>query len=142
MIETKETILEYWIGMKLKRKGYALESLTRNKLDAWFIAKGFAPVHRAYSQHFSEYYNENSGDAVHVDEIEFFEDSLISNNSWVMVWSKERCMYYVVPYGALRDVGLHWGHREITYTDKDNSSEKDLQKTLETLINLTLAYEI
>jgi len=142
MIETKQTILEYWIGNRLVRKGHALEAKTRNKLDAWFIEKGFKPMHRAYSEHFSEYYNEDSGKAIFVDEIDFFDDYFLSNEGWVMIWSKERCMYYIAPYGAVRDVGLHWGHRELSYTDKDNSTEKDLQNTLETLIDLTLAYEI
>lgn len=142
MIETKETILEYWLGMKLKRHGYQPEARTRNALDKWFIEKGYKPMHRAYSEHFSEYYNDNDGKAIFVDEIDYFDDALICNEGWVLIWSKERCQYFFAPYGAVRDVGIHWGHREITYTDKDNSTEKDLQKTLETLIDLTLAYEL
>lgn len=142
MIETKETILEYWLGMKLKRHGHQLEAKTRNLLDKWFIEKGFKPMHRAYSEHYSEYYNDNIGKSIFVDDIDFFDDSLICSEAWVLIWNKERCHYYFAPYGAVRDVGIQWGHREITYTDKDNSTEADLQKTLETLIDLTLAYEL
>jgi hypothetical protein len=142
MIETKETILEYWLGMRLERHGYQPEARTRNSLDKWFIEKGYKPMHRAYSEHFSEYYNDNDGNAIIVDDIDYFDDALISNEQWALIWSRERCQYFIVPYGALRDIGIHWGYREITYTDKDNSTEKDLQQTLETLIDLTLAYEI
>ena len=142
MIETKETILEFWFGMRLRKQGSQPEARTRNELDRWFIEKGYKPMHRAYSEHFSEYYNDENRKSILVDEIEFFDDSVMSNEAWVLIWSKKRCHYYFAPYGAVRDVGIHWGYREITYTDRDNSSENDLQETLETLIDLTLAYEL
>ena len=142
MIETKETILEFWFGMRLRKQGSQPEARTRNELDRWFIEKGYKPMHRAYSEHFSEYYNDENRKSILVDEIEFFDDSVMSNEAWVLIWSKKRCHYYFAPYGAVRDVGIHWGYREITYTDKDNSSKNDLQGTLEKLIDLTVAYEL
>lgn len=143
MIETKLTTLQYWESQKLRRVGHARHDVvTRNKLDSWFINKGFHPVYRAYGEHFAEYYNANNGQVIFVDEIDFFDDSLICSEGWALMWDKDETQYFFAPYNAVRDFGHQWGYRELTYTDLDNSTEDDLQKTLQQLKNNGIAYEL
>lgn len=143
MLETKETILEYWNGMRLTRRGYAKhEAVLRNKLDSWFISKGFNPMYRAFSEHFAEYYNPYSRQAIFVDELMFFNDALVSNEGWGLVYDEAEEKHYFAPYNAMRDIGYHWGYRELTYTDVDNSTTEDLQKTITKLKEHGLAYEL
>lgn len=137
MINTKEKTLEYWLGEKLVKSGDISQSaLLRNKIDSWFIEKGFKPSHRAYSKYLSEYYNITTTQVIFVNEIDYFDDSLLDSNSWVVAHG------YLMPYNALYDFGVTWGIREKTYTDVDNSSTKQLRDTLELLIENGVAYEL
>jgi hypothetical protein len=142
MINTKEKTLEYWNERKLRQSGHDSNARKRNYLDAWFINKGFTPVHRAYSKYYSEYYNEQSGQAIYVNEIDYFDDSLMDVNSWALIWSFNKTSYYFAPYNALYDFGTMWETREKTYTDRDNSTASQLQETLELLIENGIAYEL
>lgn len=142
MINTKEKTIEFWNGRKLKQEGSDPWSRTKNRLDAWFIGKGFTPIHRGYRKYYSEYYNESNRQVIYVNEIDYFDDLLMDVNSWALVFSKERCGYYFAPYNALYDFGTMWETREKTYTDRDNSSTKQLQDTLELLIENGIAYEL
>lgn len=137
MINTKEKTLEYWLGERLKKSGDVSQSAQlRNRLDAWFIKKGFKPTHRAYSKYFSEYYNNTTSQVISVNEIDYFDDSLLGSNSWVLVYG------FLMPYNALYDFGVMWEIREKTYTDVDNSTERQLIDTLELLIDYGIAYEL
>ena len=136
MINTKEKTLEYWLGERLKKSGeVSVSAQVRNRLDAWFIKKGFKPTCRAY-EHFSEYYNDTTSQVISVNEIDYFDDSLLGNTSWVLVYG------FLMPYNALYDFGVMWEIREKTYTDVDNSTERQLIDTLELLIENGIAYEL
>lgn len=142
MINTKEKTIEYWNERKLRQSGYDSNAKRRNRLDAWFISKGFAPIHRKYAKYYSEYYNEQSGRVISVYEINYFDDSLMDINSWALIRSSNRASYYFAPYNALYDFGTMWETREKTYTDRDNSTASQLQDTLELLIENGIAYEL
>jgi hypothetical protein len=137
MINTKTKTLEYWLGERLKKSGEISQSARlRNKIDSWFIEKGFKPSHRAYSRYFSEYYNITTAQVIFVNEIDYFDDSLLGSNSWVVVHG------FLMPYNALYDFGVMWEIRFKTYTDVDNSTERQLIDTLELLIENGIAYEL
>ena len=143
MINTKQTTLEYWLGARLKKNGEASPNTKlRNRLDAWFIDKGFSPTHRAYSQYFSEYYNDKDRQVISVCKIWTFDDSLLGTNSWVVATSRNKTGYYLAPYNSLYDFGVMWGKRDKVFTDEDNSNPSQLEDTLELLIENGIAYEL
>lgn len=142
MINTKEKTLEYWLGERLKQSGeVSLSAQLRNRVDAWFIEKGFKPSHRAYSKYFSEYYNNTTSQVIYVNEIDYFDDSLLGNNSWVVV-NDEYEENFLMPYNALYDFGVMWDIRFKYYTDVDNSTKHQLIDTLRILIENGIAYEL
>jgi len=142
MINTKQNTLEHWLDMKLESSNVVSPKCKlRNRLDAWFIDKGFTPMHRAYGKYYSEYYNETTRKALYVNEIDYFDDSLSDTNSWVLV-SGEYEESYLMPYNALYDFGVMWKHREKHYTDADNSTKHQLIDTLRLLIQFGIAYEL
>ena len=141
MINTKEKTLEYWLGERLKKSGeVSVSAQLRNRLDSWFIKKGFKPTHRAYSKYFSEYYNNTTSQVISVNEIDCFDDSLLGSNSWVVVSEYEES--YLMPYNALYDFGVMWDIRFKSYTDVDNSTKHQLTDTLRLLIEYGIAYEL
>ena len=142
MIKTKENTLEHWLDMRLDTCDDVSQKVQlRNRLDAWFISKGFTPMHRAYGKYYSEYYNEKTRQALYVNQIKYFDDSLLDTNSWVVV-SDEYEESYLMPYNALYDFGVMWKHREKHYTDADNSTKHQLIDTLRLIIQFGIAYEL
>lgn len=140
MIETKESILEYWAEMKLPEGNVDNVHWLRHNCDEFFLKRGFTPMNYPHSDAFQTYFNEDKRSAIKVTLTRNFDDSLLGNENWIIV--RTRGNAYLAPYNAVRDAGNLWGVRELFYTDSDNSTEADLQESIELLIDNNLAYEI
>jgi hypothetical protein len=140
MIETKEGMLEYWKEQQLPKGSVDNVHWLRHKCDEFFLTKGFRPMNYAHSDAFQTYFNEGKGSAIKVTFTRNFDDSLLGNENWII--ASARGNDYLAPYNAVRDMGNLWGIRGLYFTDSDNSSQQDLEKSLELLIDNNLAYEI
>ena len=140
MIETKEGLLEYWKEQSLPKGTVDNIHWLRHNCDAFFLYKGYRPLNYPHSNAFQTYHNPKGNKAVVVSIARTFDDSLLGNENWIIVEAHGND--YVAPYNAVRDMGNIIGARGLYYTDHDNSSNEDLLKSLQVLIENKLAYEL
>lgn len=140
MIETKETLLEYWKDQALPLGAVDNEYWLRHSCDEFFLSRGYRPTNLPHSEAFQTYWDSNKQTTIIVTAVSTFDDALLGSSNWVIISANGND--YVAPYNAVRDIGNVIGVRGLYHTDSGNSSNEDLLKSLEVLIENKLAYEI
>jgi hypothetical protein len=140
MIETHETLLEYWKDQALQLGAVENEDWLRHSCDGFFLSRGYRPTNLPHSDAFQTYWDKRKQSSIKVTAVDTFNDSLLGNENWILV--KAHGNDYIAPYNAARDMGIIIGARGLYYTDHDNSSNEELLQSLQVLIENKLAYEL